>query len=238
MAGKEREMSKVTGAKKTRVRGAGPPVLTPEVLGGGPDLSLSPADRKFLEEREGVIAKGLKNFIEVGRALMEIRDHQGGVLYKDQYGGFEDYCRIRWGIGRDYGYRLMDASTVVRQLKMSPIGDKLPEPTCEGQVRSLSLLANAGDMRKAWAEAVEKHGPSPMGREVDAIVRRMLRDGAKRRSKRSAETPKKKRAAGLRLDARALREIRAHLDAIGRGIPAEKAKAREALERLREIFGG
>jgi hypothetical protein len=38
---------------------------------------------------------GIKTFIEVGSALLEIRDDR---LYRESYGTFDDYCRVR---GRD-----------------------------------------------------------------------------------------------------------------------------------------
>jgi hypothetical protein len=48
-----------------------------------------------LETLERVIESGLRTFVEVGEALMEIRDQR---LYQDAT--FEDYCRERWGISQ------------------------------------------------------------------------------------------------------------------------------------------
>ncbi len=50
-----------------------------------------------LLECERVIERGLNTFVEVGAALLEIRD---GRLYKNDYSTFEDYCRERWGFTR------------------------------------------------------------------------------------------------------------------------------------------
>ena len=47
-----------------------------------------------LAELEKTIARGKKTFVEVGLALAEIRDLR---LYKLEYGGFEEYCRKKWG---------------------------------------------------------------------------------------------------------------------------------------------
>ena len=49
-------------------------------------------DDERLAELEKVIAKGRKTFLEVGRALMEIRDTR---LYRREYSGFEEYCQTR-----------------------------------------------------------------------------------------------------------------------------------------------
>ena len=50
------------------------------------------ADR--LAECEAVIERGQQTFIEVGQALMEIRDSR---LYRETHATFEAYCNERWG---------------------------------------------------------------------------------------------------------------------------------------------
>lgn len=201
----------------------------------GPDLSEH--DREFLQEREGVIRAGLKNFLDVGRALRDIRDHRDGQLWKAEYGTFDNYCKARWDIQRQHAQRLVDAAEVVGQ--MSPIGGNTPIPTHERQVRPLCQLARPEDRAKAWTEAVENHGPTPRGRDVHAIVHRMLDDGAEPRSDRSqrAREGKEERRQSLRLDHSELVEIHGYLEIIARSIPEEEAEALEALEGLREIFG-
>lgn len=170
----------------------GPPALTPEALGAGAAHVLSDEDRKFLEDRETVIEEGFKSFVLVGRALLEIREYGGGRLWRAQYGSFEAYCRTRWGFDRQYGYRLMDAARVIGELKLSPRGDTLPEPTCEAQVRPVAMLADPDDRARAWEMTVEQHGPDPLGRQVGATVRRMLKEGAKPRTERPTE-PRRER---------------------------------------------
>jgi hypothetical protein len=49
--------------------------------------------QKALAQCEGVIERGMKSFIEVGTALLKIRDER---LYRENYGTFEEYCRKRW----------------------------------------------------------------------------------------------------------------------------------------------
>lgn len=46
------------------------------------DQSLSAEDQSFLAKREKMIEAGRKTFLEVGSALLEIRDYRGGLLYK------------------------------------------------------------------------------------------------------------------------------------------------------------
>ena len=66
-----------------------------------------------LVELEKKIAKGKKTFVEVGLALAEIRDLR---LYKREYGGFEEYCREKWGWARAYANHVIRAADVVKSL--------------------------------------------------------------------------------------------------------------------------
>jgi hypothetical protein len=88
-----------------------------------------------LTEAEGVIERGLGTFVEVGAALMSIRDER---LYRVEYGTFEDYCRERWGFSRSRTYQMIDAASVVQAV--STIVDT-PIPATESQARELTGLA-------------------------------------------------------------------------------------------------
>jgi phage N-6-adenine-methyltransferase len=69
-----------------------------------------------LAECEYIIERGLNTFVEVGAALLEIRE---GKLYRhhEGYDTFEEYCQKRWGIERRRAYQLMDAAEVVENVK-------------------------------------------------------------------------------------------------------------------------
>lgn len=123
------------------------------------DLSTIEADE--LARHEAVIKRGLTSFLEVGNALLAIRD---GRLYRAEFGTFEDYCRERWGISRSRAYRLIDASEVAEDL--SPMGDK---PDSERQVRPLKALPRE-DRAEAFAEAKAKANGKPTAKEVKAVV--------------------------------------------------------------------
>lgn len=61
-----------------------------------------------LAELEALIQGGLRTFIEVGRALLEIRDRR---LYRDAgYTEFDTYCRQRWGWTEGYATRNIQAA--------------------------------------------------------------------------------------------------------------------------------
>lgn len=134
------------------------------------DLSISEAGR--LAELETVIERGLQTFIEVGSALMEIRDSR---LYRQMYSTFEEYCQERWDLRKSRTYQLMDAAEVVENLKSSTIVDfssgTIPLPVNEAQARPLAKL-EVEMQRQAWQRAVET---APQGkitaRHVETVVR-------------------------------------------------------------------
>lgn len=125
------------------------PLTTPEV------------DRKA--ELEATIERGMQTFVEVGLALMEIRD---GRLYRAEYGTFEEYCRDRWGISRPRAYQLIDAAVVTTEL--STIVDTLP--ATESQARPLAAL-EPEQQREAWERAVET---APNGKVTAAHVQTVV----------------------------------------------------------------
>lgn len=129
----------------------------------------SPAARPDrLAELEAVIERGMATFVEVGAALMEVRD---GRLYRPENGGrwgaFEDYCRERWGFSRIHAHRLMTAADAVAGLL--PMGNG-PAPASERQARELAAIP-AGRRAEVWQEAVERHGPQPTAAAIRAIAR-------------------------------------------------------------------
>jgi hypothetical protein len=122
----------------------------------------SPMSRT-LAELERVIEKGMQTFIEVGNALLEIRESQ---LYRASYPTFEAYCRERWGWSRIHAHRHIDAARVTALL---PMGNS---PSSERVARELIPLAqNPSEARVAWEEAVKRHGAKPTAAQVRAIVR-------------------------------------------------------------------
>lgn len=65
---------------------------------------------KRLQELEQKIEAGLQTFVEVGKALMEIRDSR---LYLENHNTFEDYIKVRWGWTRDWAYKQIAAAEVI-----------------------------------------------------------------------------------------------------------------------------
>lgn len=110
--------------------------------------TLTATDRKSLTQLEWMIEKYIAGFVEVGNALLAIRD---GRLYRETHSTFELYCKERWEFQKAYAYRLIASAQVVKQL--SPIGDVLP--ATESQARPLTTipLEQVGDV---WQEVIDK----------------------------------------------------------------------------------
>jgi site-specific DNA-methyltransferase (adenine-specific) len=133
-----------------------------------PDAVFPPdvASRR-LAAHEATIERGLHAFLEVGRALREIRD---GRLYRAAgWRSFGEYVTRRWPAmeGRAYADRLIGAAAVVENL--TPIGVKLPAN--EAQARALTALKAPELQAAAWRRAVAGANGSVTARHVEAAVR-------------------------------------------------------------------
>jgi hypothetical protein len=157
------------GLERPRAKGKAPPIEAPtpdrstpqptapvmdEAVSTGADIvpvimsdPLSADEAQILAHYEEVIARGIKTFVEVGRALMTIRDRK---LYRANYATFEAYCRERWDLSRPYAYQLIDAAVVVENL--SGITDIVP--VNEAQAQPLTRLPPEEQM-EVWAEVVK-----------------------------------------------------------------------------------
>lgn len=129
-----------------------------------------------LRERELVIERGLNTFVEVGTALMEIRDQR---LYREEYSNFEDYCRERWGFTRQR------ASQIIQGAELSRILDS--PPANAGQAAELApLMDDPEEMAEVWGEVLdeaEKTGQPVTAKRIRARVQ------AKRPPKQVEFTP-------------------------------------------------
>ncbi|HLF43230.1 MAG TPA: hypothetical protein VJA46_06860 [Acidimicrobiia bacterium] len=118
-----------------------------------------------LAECEAIIERGLETFVEVGQALLIIRDNR---LYRETHKTFESYCDERWDMSRVHAHRLIGASEVIRVL---PIGNTPQAPSNEAQARALAPLKGAPDlMAEAWAEAVSESDGKPTAKVVSEAV--------------------------------------------------------------------
>ena len=137
----------------------------------GTETELSSDETLELERCETIIQRGLKTFFEVGAALLRIRDLR---LYRTTHATFEDYCQLRWELGRRYVNQIIAASQVHANL-----GAMAPKqlPSNERQARPLTKLPDPALQREAWQQAV---ATAPDGRitaaHVAQVVQQFLRE--------------------------------------------------------------
>jgi hypothetical protein len=75
---------------------------------------ITTTEKKQLVELETIIECTKESFIECGLALAKIRDQK---LYRSNFGTFEDYCKSKWGWGRQRAYNLIDAAISTSSLE-------------------------------------------------------------------------------------------------------------------------
>lgn len=127
------------------------------------DGDLSVSEKEQLSRLEETVERGLKTFVDVGTALMVIRDSK---LYRQDFNTFEEYCQKRWSMGKSRVYQMIDAATVVDNLQKSKILDFPPN---ESQARALSKLP-ADVQREVYDKAIDT---APNGRVTAAHVQRV-----------------------------------------------------------------
>ena len=117
-----------------------------------------------LERCEVVIKQGLQTFIEVGQALMTIREKR---LYRIGFKTFEDYCTGKWGMVQQSATRLIRAYETVTNLQSEPMGSVLPQS--ERQTRPLTSL-EPEIQKEVWKEVVKTHGDNITTAKVQTVV--------------------------------------------------------------------
>jgi hypothetical protein len=136
-----------------------------------PDGPLTVDERADLVKQEEVVSRGLESFIEVGTALLKIRDDR---LYRETHQSFGAYLKDRWDLSPSYASRLIGGSQIAADLLPLGNGPKaLSPPTTERQVRAIASVPK--DQRaKVWEDAHEiaaADGKSePTSAHVEAAV--------------------------------------------------------------------
>lgn len=124
--------------------------------------TLTTVETTRLTELEIIIDHGLQTFVEVGNALLEIRDSR---LYREQYPTFEEYCRERWNFTRMRASQLIAAAEVV-----SNVNNCLQIPANEAQARPLTKLTSQ-IQRTVWPIVVDT---APNGKITASHVQRVV----------------------------------------------------------------
>lgn len=157
---------------------------------------LTVAEADVLADCEDTISRGLMTFVEVGQALITIRDNR---LYRLSHVTFEDYCTGRWNFSFQRANQFIDAAVVTELISTTTVVETPDDPPAqlpanEAQARPLAKLlphpmaepeakaAAEEEIRQAWAEAVEtaprddEGQPKVTAKHVEETVSRRLED--------------------------------------------------------------
>jgi len=188
-------------------------------------------EQKALDSLERTIDQALAEFVNVGSALMRIRDER---LYKASHPKFEEYCKARWKFSVKHAYRLIAAAKIVEQLKAGK-GQVPPEslPTREAQVRPLAQLWETADCDPVsiWKDALkEAKGKAPTAVLISKLVNKRLGKSGRR------ATGKRGSAGGLTPSDR-IAKIRKFLEEVGSKTASQTKKDyEETLMRIRKLL--
>jgi hypothetical protein len=118
-----------------------------------------------LTECEEIIERGLASFLDMGQALLRIRD---GRLYRHTHRTFARYCQQRWSLSRSYAYELMEAGQVAEAL--SGIADV---PNASIALELAALKDDPERMEAVWRSIQEAGKPTAarVRERVDAALR-------------------------------------------------------------------
>lgn len=199
-------------------------------------VTITPGEAADLRQLEARIRAGLATFVDVGMALLEIRDRR---LYRATYLDFGSYCVHEWKMTRQHATRLANAAEVAGNLASpSPCNQLVtptkttkntaksatgpqptPQPTSEYQVRPLVGLP-ADRQREVWQAATVAADGEP----TSTLVERFRNAGVDG-------------ASLLKLAQKEREELRAHAASIAeRGKPADPAAAdRQRLAKIEQL---
>ena len=121
---------------------------------------LTADERNDLLALEAVIEAGQETFVQVGAALLAIRDHR---LYRETHKTFEAYVKARWSCSRARAYQLMDWAGVARNLST----DVDMRGLNEAQARAIASLP-ADDQRVVYRFAMSM---APKGRPTASFLK-------------------------------------------------------------------
>jgi hypothetical protein len=147
-----------------------------------------------LDELESIIERGMQTFVEVGMALLEIRDKK---LYKKDHQTFEDYCHKRWGWERRHGYELIAAAQVASNVRLNAQSTPESASTVPTLTQAVQLASLPAERQREVVQAIEENGDGLVNttvREIKEVVRDVKRGTAPKqaaaKAKARASVPK------------------------------------------------
>lgn len=151
------------------------------------------SDRDDFARLDSIVRRGMATFIEVGRALAEIRDRE--LWRAGSHPSWAAYCLAVGGLTKIHANRLIKGSEVASNIaKVKPTGFTCPDvtPRAEWQIRPLHRLPDAERQSIAWFRAVKLANGQPTEKMISDVVAELMADGG---STTSSKPNRKKLAA-------------------------------------------
>ena len=164
---------------------------------------LGKQDQDLLAKWEQEVTDGIKASITAAKALHRISTHKKGILWKSQgFGKFQEYCLATWKYAKSHSYRLAEAGGFVLQLEAdhSPIGEKLPLPQNESQIRPVLELPEARRV-EFWKEKIIDLGPDQITTKTVSNAVEEFRSEKKIPKEKKVKVAKVKTPAALKTKA-------------------------------------
>lgn len=127
---------------------------------------LTTDDRAAHEADEQVIERGLSQFVEVGLALMRIRDRRSYML---THSSFNAYLDERWGLNYHYAWELQAAAQASEIIRAAGAEVLPANPRVAFELRP--YLDDPDALLAAWLEAMDAQ-ERPTAKVVREVVRR------------------------------------------------------------------
>jgi len=147
----------------------------------GKSIAVKPLDvveRGELRTAEATIERGELTFIEVGNALLAIRD---GRLYRETHRTFEAYCRERWHFDAARARQLIAATKIAESVEIPTLLSR------ESHARALSSIPP--DKREAVLEWAEEKAAGTGKGVTAAAIRQAAADLEEEPDEDIPETP-------------------------------------------------
>ena len=127
----------------------------------GPTV-LNSDEEQHLRSLEAKVEASAMDFC---RALAQIRSYKEGLFWKNEFGTFEEYVRVRFGFKGQHAGRLVATGNFVLRLENSKNPPKLP--LRESQVRP--LLNKLPEKHQGWCWKIITEKISPAALTMDII---------------------------------------------------------------------
>jgi hypothetical protein len=167
-------------------------------------LSLTGREIKTLNQCERIIERGQQTFLEVGKALLKIKEQS---LYRSDFDTFADYCEQRWGWNVRRAQQLIAAvkttesvdanncSQILTESQARELGkvpaEKREEVIGWAQEKADGKPLTAAAIRKAAEEVAKAEPEEEQEQEIDAPAMATMPEVVAPRETVSDEPPEK-----------------------------------------------